>query len=166
MDAKAVYDKFGVKSTILPVSAVIWTTTPWTLPANRAIAVNADLEYQLVKVNNDECLILAKSLVETVMQRIAATEWQIVAQCNGSQLESLRFHHPFMNFDVPVILGDHVTLDAGTGLVHTAPGHGPEDYIVGQKYKLEIANPVGPNGCYLPDTYPGLDGVLYLKQMS
>ncbi|WGL94627.1 isoleucine--tRNA ligase [Arsenophonus nasoniae] len=163
MDAKAVYDKFGVKSTILPVSAVIWTTTPWTLPANRAIAVNADLEYQLVKVNNDECLILAKSLVETVMQRIAATEWQIVAQCNGSQLESLRFHHPFMNFDVPVILGDHVTLDAGTGLVHTAPGHGPEDYIVGQKYKLEIANPVGPNGCYLPDTYPGLDGVFVFK---
>lgn len=163
VDANAVYSKFDVKSSALPVSAVIWTTTPWTLPANRAIAVNADFEYQLVKVNNNECLILAKSLVETVMQRIAATEWQILAQCNGSELELLRFHHPFMNFDVPVILGDHVTLDAGTGIVHTAPGHGPDDYIVGQKYKLEIANPVGPNGCYLPNTYPDLDGVFVFK---
>lgn len=163
VDAKAVYSKFGVESSNLPVSAVIWTTTPWTLPANRAIAVNADLEYQLVKVNNDEYLILAKSLVKTVMQRIAATEWQIITECNGVELELLLFHHPFMNFDVPVILGEHVTLDAGTGLVHTAPGYGPEDYIVGQKYKLEIANPIGPNGCYLPDTYPGLDGVFVFK---
>lgn len=163
VDANSVYSKFDVKSSALPVSAVIWTTTPWTLPANRAIAVNADFEYQLVKVNNNECLILAKSLVETVMQRIAATEWQILAQCNGSELELLRFHHPFMNFDVPVILGDHVTLDAGTGIVHIAPGHGPDDYIVGQKYKLEIANPVGPNGCYLPNTYPDLDGVFVFK---
>ncbi|MFV9996373.1 MAG: isoleucine--tRNA ligase [Arsenophonus endosymbiont of Dermacentor nuttalli] len=163
VDATTVYSKFGVKSSTLPVFAVIWTTTPWTLPANRAIAVNAELTYQLVKINNIECLILAKSLVEEVMQRIEAKEWQILAECNGSELELLCFHHPFMNFDVPVVLGDHVILDAGTGVVHIAPGHGPEDYIVGQKYKLEIANPVGPNGCYLPNTYPGLDGVFVFK---
>ncbi|VAY02157.1 Isoleucine--tRNA ligase [Arsenophonus endosymbiont of Aleurodicus dispersus] len=163
VDANVVYSKFGIKSPALPVSSVIWTTTPWTLPANRAIAVNAHFEYQLVKVNNDECLILEKSLVEAVMRRIAATEWQILALCNGSELELLRFYHPFMNFDVPVILGDHVTLDYGTGVVHTAPGHGPDDYIVSQKYNLEIANPVGPNGCYLPNTYPGLDGVFVFK---
>ncbi|MGP1956610.1 MAG: isoleucine--tRNA ligase [Arsenophonus sp. NC-PE1-MAG3] len=164
VDANAVYSKFGIKSSVLPVSAVIWTTTPWTLPANRAIAINADFEYQLVKVNNNECLILAKSLVEVVMQRIAATEWQILAQSKkGYELELLRFHHPFMNFDVPIILGDHVTLDAGTGVIHTAPGHGPDDYLIGQKYKLEIANPVDQNGCYLPNTYPGLDGVFVFK---
>ncbi|MFP3029346.1 MAG: isoleucine--tRNA ligase [Arsenophonus sp.] len=164
VDANTVYSKFGIKSLAFPVSAVIWTTTPWTLPANRAIALNADFEYQLVKVNNNECLILAKSLVESVMQRIAAAiEWKILGQCKGSKLELLNFHHPFMNFDVPIILGDHVSLDSGTGVVHIAPGHGLDDYVVGQKYKLEVANPVDSNGCYLPNTYPGLDGVFVFK---
>lgn len=163
VNINAVYSKFGIKSLTLPISAVIWTTTPWTLPANRAITVKPDFEYQLVKFNNDECLILAKPLIEIIMHRIAATEWKILAQCYGSELELLRFHHPFMNFDVPVILGNYVTSNSGTGLVHTSPGHGPEDYIVSQQYKLEIANPVGPNGCYLPNTYPGLDGVFIFK---
>ncbi|MDT9587670.1 MAG: isoleucine--tRNA ligase [Candidatus Arsenophonus melophagi] len=163
VDVKAVYSAFSVRPSSLPISAVIWTTTPWTLPANRAIAVNGKLPYQLVKINNDECLILAKSLVKTVIQRLAITEWQVIAECNGATLELLRFHHPFMHFDVPIILGEHITLDVGSGLVHIAPGHGPEDYLVGQKYKLEIANPVGENGCYMPNTYSGLDGVFVFK---
>ncbi|MFP3019366.1 MAG: isoleucine--tRNA ligase [Arsenophonus sp.] len=162
VDAKVVYSKFDLKSITFPVSMLIWSTTPWTLPANCAIAVNANFEYQLVRVNN-KCLILAKSLVKTVMKRISAKEWQILSRCNGSKLELLRFHHPFMNFEVPVILGDHITLDAGTGIVHTAPSHGLEDYILGKKYNLKIANLIGPNGCYLPNTYPGLDGVFVFK---
>ncbi|HDU8648230.1 isoleucine--tRNA ligase [Morganella morganii] len=161
-DADAVYSKFGVKNDGLPVSLVIWTTTPWTLPANRAISLNSEFDYQLVRVN-DERLILAADLVESVMKRAGITSWTVEADCKGSDLELLRFNHPFMGFDVPAILGDHVTLDAGTGAVHTAPGHGPDDYVIGQKYGLETANPVGPNGCYVSGTYPSLDGVFVLK---
>ncbi|HCT7002590.1 TPA: isoleucine--tRNA ligase [Morganella morganii] len=161
-DADVVYSKFGVKNDGLPVSLVIWTTTPWTLPANRAISLNPEFDYQLVRVN-DERLILAADLVESVMKRAGITNWTVEAGCKGSDLELLRFNHPFMGFDVPAILGDHVTLDAGTGAVHTAPGHGPDDYVIGQKYGLETANPVGPNGCYVSGTYPSLDGVFVLK---
>ncbi|MBW5407979.1 isoleucine--tRNA ligase [Morganella morganii] len=162
VDADAVYGKFGVRNDGLPVSLVIWTTTPWTLPANRAISLNPEFDYQLVRVN-DERLILAADLVESVMKRAGITSWIVEADCKGSDLELLRFSHPFMGFDVPAILGDHVTLDAGTGAVHTAPGHGPDDYVIGQKYGLETANPVGPNGCYVSGTYPSLDGVFVLK---
>lgn len=124
--------------------------------------LNPEFDYQLVRVN-DERLILAADLVESVMKRAGITSWTVEAGCKGSDLELLRFNHPFMGFDVPAILGDHVTLDAGTGAVHTAPGHGPDDYVIGQKYGLETANPVGPNGCYVSGTYPSLDGVFVLK---
>lgn len=161
VDPSAVAVKFHA-TTDKPVSLVIWTTTPWTLPANRAIALNAEFNYALVSFN-DECVILAADLVEGVMKRIGVTSWTVLGECKGVDLELLRFNHPFMGFDVPAILGDHVTLEAGTGAVHTAPGHGPDDFVVGQKYGLEVANPVGPNGCYLAGTYPTLDGVFVFK---
>ena len=110
-----------------------------------------------------QCLILAAELVESVMKRAGITEWTVLGSCKGAALELLRFKHPFMDFDVPAILGEHVTLDAGTGAVHTAPGHGPDDFVIGQKYGLEVANPVGPNGCYLTGTYPLLDGKFVFK---
>ncbi|WP_413483366.1 isoleucine--tRNA ligase [Morganella psychrotolerans] len=162
VDADAVCAKFGVRNEGLPLSLVIWTTTPWTLPANRAISLNPEFDYQLVRIN-DELVILAADLIESVMKRAGITSWIVLADCKGSDLELLRFNHPFMGFDVPAILGDHVTLEAGTGAVHTAPGHGPDDYVIGQKYGLETANPVGPNGCYVNGTYPSLDGVFVLK---
>jgi isoleucyl-tRNA synthetase len=162
VDAAAVAAKFGVNSVNGPVSLVIWTTTPWTLPANRAISLNPEFVYQLVQVEG-QCLILAADLVESVMKRAGITHWQVLGNCKGSDLELMRFTHPFMGFDVPAILGDHVTLDAGTGAVHTAPGHGPDDFVIGQKYGLEVANPVGPNGCYLTGTYPSLDGKFVFK---
>ncbi len=121
----------GVSAVNGPISLVIWTTTPWTLPANRAISLNAEYLYQLVQVEG-ECLILAADLVESVMKRAGITQWAVLGSCTGSDLELLRFTHPFMGFDVPAILGDHVTLDAGTGAVHTAPGHGPDDFVIGQ----------------------------------
>lgn len=161
VNPSAVAAKFHV-TTDKPVSLVIWTTTPWTLPANRAIALNAEFNYALVSFN-DECVILAADLVEGVMKRIGVESWAVLGECKGVDLELLRFNHPFMGFDVPAILGDHVTLEAGTGAVHTAPGHGPDDFVVGQKYGLEVANPVGPNGCYLTGTYPTLDGVFVFK---
>ncbi|MBJ7222806.1 MULTISPECIES: isoleucine--tRNA ligase [unclassified Brenneria] len=162
VDAAAVSAKFGVSQVEGPLSLVIWTTTPWTLPANRAISLNPEFTYQLVQVEG-RALILAADLVESVMKRIGVSHWIVLGECSGRDLELLRFQHPFMGFDVPAILGDHVTLDAGTGAVHTAPGHGPDDYVIGQKYGLEVANPVGPNGCYLTGTYPELDGKFVFK---
>ncbi len=162
VDAAAVAAKFGVTAVAGPIALVIWTTTPWTLPANRAISLNADFVYQLVQIEG-KVLILAADLVESVMARLGVTNWTVLGDCKGSELELLRFNHPFLNFDVPAILGDHVTLDAGTGAVHTAGGHGPDDYVISQKYQLEIANPVGPNGCYLPGTHPNLDGKFVFK---
>jgi isoleucyl-tRNA synthetase len=162
LDAAAVAAKFGVSAVTGPVALIIWTTTPWTLPANRAISVHPDYDYQLVAVNGQNW-ILAAELTASVMQRAGITEWTVLGSCKGSELELLRFQHPFMGFDVPVILGQHVTLDAGTGAVHTAPGHGPDDYVIGQQYGLEVANPVGADGCYLPGTFPGLDGMQVFK---
>ncbi|ULH11865.1 isoleucine--tRNA ligase [Serratia marcescens] len=161
-DAAAVAAKFGVSHFSGAISLVIWTTTPWTLPANRAISLHPDFTYQLVQVDG-QCLILAAELVESVMKRAGITEWTVLGSCKGADLELLRFKHPFMDFNVPAILGEHVTLDAGTGAVHTAPGHGPDDFVIGQKYGLEVANPVGPNGCYLTGTYPLLDGKFVFK---
>lgn len=161
-DAAAVAAKFGVSHFNGAISLVIWTTTPWTLPANRAISLHPDFTYQLVQVDG-QCLILVAELVESVMKRAGITEWTVLGSCKGADLELLRFKHPFMDFDVPAILGEHVTLDAGTGAVHTAPGHGPDDFVIGQKYGLEVANPVGPNGCYLTGTYPLLDGKFVFK---
>ncbi|MBW7981499.1 isoleucine--tRNA ligase [Enterobacillus tribolii] len=154
--------KFDVREVEGPVSLVIWTTTPWTLPANRAISLHPEFEYQLVQIDG-ECLILAAELVESVMKRAGVTHWAVLSSCKGADLELQRFVHPFMGFDVPVVLGEHVTLDAGTGAVHTAPGHGPDDYVIGQKYGLETANPVGADGCFLPGTYPALDGMFVFK---
>nr|WP_034947868.1 isoleucine--tRNA ligase [Gilliamella apicola] len=162
VDNQAVANKFGI-TTNLTIYAVIWTTTPWTLPASRGIALNAEFEYQLVQINDKECLILAADLVEAVMKRANISDWKILGSCQGDALELLRFKHPFLDFDEPIVLGDHVTIDAGTGAVHTAPGHGTEDFMVGQKYGLEVANPVGGNGCYLPGTGAGLDGLFVFK---
>ncbi|HEJ7911853.1 TPA: isoleucine--tRNA ligase [Serratia marcescens] len=161
-DAAAVAAKFGVSNFSGAISLVIWTTTPWTLPANRAISLHPDFTYQLVQVDG-QCLILAAELVESVMKRAGITEWTVLGSCKGADLELLRFKHPFMGFDVPAIMGGHVTLDAGTGAVHTAGGHGPDDFVISQKYGLEIANPVGPNGCYLTGTHPLLDGKFVFK---
>ncbi|MDK1704762.1 isoleucine--tRNA ligase [Serratia rubidaea] len=161
-DAAAVAAKFGVSNFSGAISLVIWTTTPWTLPANRAISLNPEFTYQLVQVDG-QSLILAEDLVTSVMKRAGITDWTVLGSCKGADLELLRFQHPFMGFDVPAIMGDHVTLDAGTGAVHTAGGHGPDDFVISQKYGLEIANPVGPNGCYLTGTHPQLDGKFVFK---
>lgn len=137
-----------------PMSVVIWTTTPWTLPANRAVALHGELSYALVQVEGEqpERLIVAADLVAEVMDRAGITHYHNLGYCEGAKLELKRFQHPFYRFDVPIVLGDHVTTDSGTGAVHTAPGHGQEDFVVGQQYGLEVANPVGGNGVYLPDT--------------
>ena len=138
-----------------PTSIAIWTTTPWTLPANRAVAVHPQFSYSLVEFElggRRERLLLADELVASVMQALGVTTWVAIAQAKGEALEYLNLQHPFYDRQVPIILGDHVTLDTGTGAVHTSPGHGLEDYIVGRRYNLEIDNPVGGDGRFLPGT--------------
>ncbi|MFZ7307358.1 class I tRNA ligase family protein, partial [Avibacterium avium] len=138
-DESVVLNKFNLSETGSgEVAAVIWTTTPWTLPSNRAIAVNADLVYQLLQFG-DKRLILAKDLVESVQKALGEENVKVLGEAKGADLELLRFNHPFYDYSVPVILGDHVTTDGGTGLVHTAPDHGQDDYLVGLKYGLEMA---------------------------
>ena len=138
-----------------PLSVVIWTTTPWTLPANQGVALNPELNYVVVQCQIDgktERLLLAEALLKDAVVRYGIEEHHIVADCLGSALEGLLLQHPFYARQVPIILGDHVTTDAGTGAVHTAPGHGQEDYVVGMKYGLPVDNPVGNNGVFLPST--------------
>ncbi len=136
-------------------SVVIWTTTPWTLPANQAVALNAALDYALVELDvgtGPERIIVARDLVSQITKRWGVEHFEELAVCSGQKLEGLQLHHPFYDRIVPVILGDHVTLEAGTGAVHTAPGHGHEDFAVGQAYGLPLDNPVDRRGCFLPDT--------------
>ena len=131
--------------------AVIWTTTPWTLPANQAVAVSAVLTYQLIETPKGK-LILVKELAESALQRYGFADAKVLAETSGDKLEMLQLQHPFYNRSVPVICGDHVTTDAGTGLVHTAPAHGLEDFQVGQQYGLPIENPVADDGRYKSTT--------------
>ncbi len=139
------------------VSMVIWTTTPWTIPANRAVTLAEGLEYTLVQVEASddqpaERVILADDLVTDCMERWNIAHYHKLGFCKGRDLEGLQLQHPLFELQVPVILGDHVTTESGTGCVHTAPGHGVDDFLVGQKYGIEVYNPVGDNGVYKDDT--------------
>lgn len=155
MDAADLALRFHTTDSEAPVSLAIWTTTPWTLPANRAVALHPEFEYSLVEFNlgaGKERLVLASERLATVMPELGLQPADVVAVVKGAALEGLLLRHPFYERTVPVILGEHVTLDAGTGAVHTAPGHGLEDYAVGRRYGLEIENPVGGDGRFLPST--------------
>lgn len=133
----------------------IWTTTPWTLPANRAVAVHPDFNYALIE-SESEYYILAKELAAVNWQTFGKP-YEIKAEIPGRALEGLKLQHPFLSIQVPVILGEHVTLDSGTGAVHTAPGHGQEDFAVGKAYDLEVANPVDDQGRFTA-AFPEMQG--------
>ena len=143
--------KFNIEKNVNSVSVVIWTTTPWTLPANQAVALHPENKYVLVLVN-DEILIIADELHKAVLNRYGFTDYEVLSNCSGSKLEGLNLKHPFYERIVPVVLGEHVTFETGTGAVHIAPGHGQDDYIVGQRYNLPVDNPVADNGCFVSDT--------------
>ena len=151
VDQAAALAAFGDPDIKGSISVVIWTTTPWTLPANQGVALNAELDYVLVQ-HRDECLVVADGMLEEVAQRWGIDNPVTIASCKGADLEHQQLQHPFYDRRVPVILGDHVTLEAGTGAVHTAPGHGVDDFVVGQRYGLPVDNPVGGNGCYVEGT--------------
>ena len=156
-DKHAVEKAFGVS---LPgsakVYAVIWTTTPWTLPANQAVSVHPTLQYDLIRTEKGY-LILAFDLAAACLSRYQLGGSNdrgdgLAATCYGAALEGLPLQHPFYDRIVPVICGEHVTLEAGTGLVHTAPAHGVDDYVVGQRYSLPNENPVGDDGKFISTT--------------
>ncbi len=134
-----------------PAYAVIWTTTPWTLPANQAVAVHPDFVYDLVRTPKG-VLILARELAEAALARYGLETVEVMAQVRGRELEGLKLSHPFFEREVPVILAEFVSLEAGVGLVHIAPGHGHDDFVVGTRYGLKVDNPVGGDGRFYPDT--------------
>ena len=158
----AVTDDKGVISKLIGTTEnvyfVIWTTTTWTIPGNLAISLNPFFEYDFVKVPNGEIYVLAKELVESVMKTAGIGEWEVLATALGSDLEMVKTRHPLFDRDSVVITGEHVTLDAGTGCVHTAPGFGADDFIVCQKYKIPIIVPVDEKGCHTAESgkYEGI----------
>ncbi len=139
----------------LRASVPIWTTTAWTLPANQAVALGPDIAYVLTEVvinEQRELLVLAEGLAEAALTRYGATGSEVLAEFSGSLLHGLLLQHPFYDRQVPVINADFVTLDAGTGAVHIAPGHGQDDFAAGVANDLPLENPVDANGVYLPST--------------
>ncbi|WP_246212170.1 isoleucine--tRNA ligase [Usitatibacter palustris] len=130
-----------------PIDAVIWTTTPWTLPGSQAISVNPELAYVLAETDS-RYLLLAAELAEKSLARYGLAATIVPGTIAGAQLEGLKAKHPFLDREVPIVVGAHVTLDAGTGLVHTAPAHGVDDFDMGVKYKLSLEQPVDDEGKY------------------
>ena len=153
-----VFDSSGVDKK--DIYFVIWTTTTWTLPGNVAIALNPEFTYSLVKANG-EYYVLAHELIENVLAANNISDYEVVAQYTGKELEMIRCQHPFIDRESLVIVGDHVTLDAGTGCVHTAPGHGAEDYVACRNYKeIPIIVPVDGKG-YLNELAGEFAGLFY-----
>ena len=148
IDQQAWNKAFGVE-TDLPTSVVIWTTTPWTLPSSQAVSMHAELDYVLVQVN-DECQVFAKDLVASSMARYGIDDFKVLGEAKGQSLENLALQHPFYDaLQVPLILGDHVTTEAGTGSVHTSPDHGVDDFNVGRTYGIGTLNLVDDNGVFV-----------------
>lgn len=149
--------KTALKMPSLPVdnaALAIWTTTPWTLPANQAVALHPNLDYVLVKGNfgDVQAIFILAELLESCMARYECADYEVLTTVKGKQLEKLLLQHPFYERLVPVILGEHVTTDAGTGAVHTAPAHGLDDYLIGMQYELKVETEVDSKGCFFKET--------------
>ncbi len=168
LDDKAFFDRCHHVEDHLgegPLSVVIWTTTPWTLPANQAVSVHPELEYSVVQVEGEhgpERLFIAEAMIKDAMDKWGFDHYRVIAYGRGELFDLVKLQHPFYDRVVPLILGDHVTTEAGTGCVHTAPGHGQEDFAVGLKYDLEIDCPVDGRGNYVSGT-PLFEGENVLK---
>ncbi|CAL4319805.1 isoleucine--tRNA ligase [Buchnera aphidicola] len=157
---------FDTKKLKKNISLPIWTTTPWTLPASQAISINPDFIYQLIETKK-YCFILAQELAEKILHSLNIFKWQVLSSIQGKYLEKIKFLHPFLrNVYLPIILGKHVKLETGTGAVHTAPDHGPDDYIVSKKYNIHPINIVNKSGNYIQNIHPELDNINVLQANS
>jgi isoleucyl-tRNA synthetase len=156
IDGRSMAAAFDVDVAEAIIAVPIWTTTPWTLPANLAVTLHAEFDYALIealpRAGRRVLIVVAESLVPEVARRYGLASSDILGRAKGAALEGQKLQHCFYDRQVPVILGDHVTADSGTGAVHTAPGHGQEDFVVGQKYGIGVLNPVGSNGVFVPGT--------------
>jgi len=148
------FDGIDIAEATEQLSVVIWTTTPWTLPSNQAVCLHTELVYVLVRCElglGVETVLLAKDMADDVMARYGCEKFQLLAETTGANLENLLLQHPFANRQVPLILGEHVNTEAGTGAVHTAPDHGVDDFNVGQQYGLETLNLIDEHGVFTSD---------------
>ncbi len=155
VDPHALAERLGIAADDVPAGVPIWTTTAWTLPANHAVALGPELEYGLYEFalqGSRQRLVLASELAASALDRYGAADVQQLAEFSGATLAGLMLQHPFYDRQVPLIIGDFVTLEAGTGAVHIAPGHGEDDFAAGLQHDLPVDNPVGGDGVYLPDT--------------
>ena len=159
-EAQKLYEKAGIKSDNRLYS-IIWTTTPWTIPSNNGICLNARYDYTVFEYNGDNYFV-ASDLLEVFTKDVEWENVKTLGTLKGAEFENFRAKHPLYNKESLLILGDHVTLDAGTGSVHTAPGHGLEDWEAGQKYGLETFSPFDSKGCWTSEV-PDLEGVPYYK---
>ena len=132
------------------VNFLIWTTTPWTIPSSQAISVGGDLDYSLIQVG-EKRLICGTALLASVAERLELVDYKLLASCKGAALENIIASHPFYQREIPVLLGDHVTTEAGTGCVHTAPDHGLDDFAVSNKYGIGTLNYILDNGVFKDD---------------
>ena len=143
---------------------VVWTTTPWTVPASEAVAVNAKFDYSVVKpANDDRKFVVATELLEGLAEKLGWEDYQVVKHVAGKDLEGLTTQHPYLDRELLVGIADYVTADAGTGLVHTAPGYGDDDYNFGKKYDLPIFAPINDQGVLTKENGDDFDGVFYQK---
>lgn len=149
---------FNTNKLKFPIFLIVWTTMPWTIPANRAIALNPNLYYQLIFAKN-KYFIIAEKLVKKVMHRINIIDWKEISIVKGEKLEKIYFNHPILEKQVPVIMSEHVNIESGTGAVHIAPGHGPDDYILAKKFNLEIHNLINSYGLFENKLYPKFNGL-------
>jgi isoleucyl-tRNA synthetase len=155
IDADALAKKFGVEAGDAVAAIPIWTTTPWTLPESQAVSLGADLEYALIegpqRGGKRVLLVVASALVDKVAQRYGLEQAAVLGHAEGRALEGLKLHHPFYEREVPVILGEHVSAEDGTGAVHTSPDHGVEDFVVAREYGIGLLNYIEPRGTYRID---------------
>ncbi|BBI01133.1 isoleucine--tRNA ligase [Buchnera aphidicola (Nipponaphis monzeni)] len=157
VNVSKILSKFNLHFYVKDIYMLIWTTTPWSLPANRAISINKDFQYQLI-ATNDYLFIVAKKLVNKVMLELAINKWKILGEILGKELELLKVFHPILNITVPIIFSEYVNLDSGTGIVHTAPDHGEEDFVVCKNYNIQPVNIIDGFGKHLCQEIPLIQG--------
>jgi len=151
-DREALLKAFNYADDGQALAVLIWTTTPWTLPASLAISIGPEIAYVLVQLSSGELIVVAQSLLECIMTQAQMTGYRVVAQTQGTALEHVKVHHPFYADRLePILLGEHVTTESGTGLVHTAPAHGEDDFKICQQYGIDVFNPVNARGCFVED---------------
>ena len=162
VEPKALLAKFGVDAGDAVAAIPIWTTTPWTLPESQAVSLGAGLEYALIEGPSRDgkrvLLVVASALADKAAQRYGIGQATVLGHAEGKALEGLQLHHPFYPREVPVILGEHVSAEDGTGAVHTSPDHGVEDFVVAREYGIGLLNYIEPRGTYRIDT-PAADGL-------